>query len=476
MDNEQLKIDLFLAYYNARKNKRNTINQLKFEINFEQGLFALYDEIVGRSYKPLPSICFITDYPVKREVFAAHFRDRIVHHLLYNYVNPVMECSFIRDCYSCRKEKGTLYGVQRLKTFIESCSENYTKDCYVLKLDIRGYFMNIDKHILHEQIQRLLSKEKILQVYDGKPQPDWEMVHYLLETIIFDDVRNNCIIRGERSDWDGLPPSKSMFHSRDNCGLPIGNLTSQLFSNVYLHDFDCFVRDTLGVAYYGRYVDDFVLVHNDKDFLLKAKNIINDYLLTTCRLELHPNKIYLQHCSKGVKFLGAYIKPNREYVSTRTKKNFHRCLDYWDKQFADNPPQKEMLIKFRANVNSYLGTLNHFRSYNIRRKALLLKSRLFMRYGYLTNALKMYKIRKKYLAFRKPPLFLEQPDGMPANATACVDDNQRLAINTTTACVNSKQRLAIDTTTACVEGKQRLAINTTTACDRHDNGLCFRPQ
>jgi len=138
---EKLLEGLFVAYYAARSNKRNTINALKFEKHFEHNLFKLCEDIIERKYDPQPSICFIVNKPVKREIFAADFRDRVVHHYIYNHISPVFEKTFINDSYSCRKGKGTHYGIQRLDHFIRSCSHNYSKDCYILKLDIKGYFM-----------------------------------------------------------------------------------------------------------------------------------------------------------------------------------------------------------------------------------------------------------------------------------------------------------------------------------------------
>jgi hypothetical protein len=132
--------------------------------------------------------------------------------------------------------------------------------------------------------------------------------------------------------WDGLPRDKSLFFAAPDCGLPIGNLTSQLFSNVYLHDFDCFVKQELGVQYDGRYVDDFVLMHPDKPFLLEAKEKIRHYLSDKCGLTLHPKKIYFQHYAKGFVFLGAYLKPNRIYIGNRTKRNFFRAVQKTDRQ------------------------------------------------------------------------------------------------------------------------------------------------
>lgn len=153
---DELLKDLFKAYFTARKNKRNTINALRFEINFEHNLIELNDEIVSGNYQPRPGICFIVNKPVKREIFAADFRDRIVHHLIFNYISPVFEKHFINDSYSCRKGKGTSYGIKRVSHFIRTCSENYQKDCYILKMDIQGYFMSIDKKILFNLVSDTL--------------------------------------------------------------------------------------------------------------------------------------------------------------------------------------------------------------------------------------------------------------------------------------------------------------------------------
>jgi len=296
--------DLFQAYFDARKNKRNTINALRFEKNFESNLIQLYLDIINRKYVLKPSICFINEYPVKREIFAADFRDRVVHHLIYNQISPIFEKQFIYDSYSCRKEKGTLLGIKRLDHFVRSCSENYKEDCYILKLDISGYFMNIDKNILLRKVKKVLiqSKNQIKGI-------DFDLLLELISKTIFNNSVKNCKVKGKRKDWVGLPKNKSLFFAKSDCGLPIGNLTSQLFSNIYLKDFDIFVKYHLGCKYYGRYVDDFFVVSRDKVFLKKIIKKISQYLLEKLGLEIHPNKIYLQHYSKGVDFLGSYLKP-----------------------------------------------------------------------------------------------------------------------------------------------------------------------
>jgi hypothetical protein len=390
---EQLKLDLFQAYYDARRNKRNTINQLRFEINYEHHLFVLYEELINRTYTITKSIAFIVNYPVKREIFAADFRDRIIHHLIYNYINPVIDRQLIDNCYSCRKGKGTHYAVQQMAKFMKNCSQNYTRDCYVLKLDIKGYFMSINKHLLKNQLQKmLLSIQKSDRV-------DMDFLWWILDIVIWNDPKKSCIIKGQLSDWKGLPSSKSLFHTPGDCGLPIGNLTSQLFSNVYLYDFDDFVKNELGAEYYGRYVDDFVLIHPDKKFLLQAKEKIGAYLKEYCALVLHPNKIYLQHYSKGFAFLGAYIKPHRIYIGNRTKKKFIEIIRKTNALLSTKIPDKNDLASIRSSVNSYLGIMKHYRTYNIRKKYLLDKNHppLIFKYGYLET------IHKKSMVYK--PVF-----------------------------------------------------------------------
>ncbi len=322
----QLQKDLFLAYFDARKNKRNKTNALAFEIRYEKNLLELADDIWHFRYEPQSSECFIVDYPVKREIFAASFRDRVVHHLIYNYVNSYFEKRFINDCYSCRIGKGTLYGIRRLEHFFRACSENYQKDCYVLKLDVEGYFMSINKNILYKKIRKVLVRE------NEKAKVPFEMLDFLIKKILFSDPTKNYRINGKKEDWNGLPKSKSLFFSRPDCGLPIGNLTSQLFANIYLNDMDHFVKSSLKCKYYGRYVDDFFIVHPDDNFLKRIKSEIGNYVSSELKLNLHKKKIYLQHHSRGVKFLGAFVKPYRSYILNRTKGNFYHRIEKWNKE------------------------------------------------------------------------------------------------------------------------------------------------
>ncbi len=378
---KKLLLDLFQAYYGARRNKRKTANALKFELHYEENLFRLRDEILERRYQISRSICFINFKPVQREIFAADFRDRIVHHLIFSYLNPIVSPGFIKDSYSCREGKGTHYGIRRMQSFIRGCSHNYTQDTWILKMDILGYFMRMDRRRLFAMICHKLDH------YQRPVDFDKSLLIYLLEKVIFNDPTTNCLVKGGAADWRGLPPSKSLFHAPAGKGFPIGNLTSQLFGNIYLNPFDHFVKEKLGVRYYGRYVDDFLLIHPDRAFLRGLIPQIQSFLADHLELELHPRKIYLQHYTKGVSFLGVYLKPHRNYVSRRIKNNFHQAIQEWNRHIMENGNKinREDLQRFIASMNSYLGAMKHYDTYKLRKKMLLQLNGYFWNYVYISG-------------------------------------------------------------------------------------------
>lgn len=382
----QLTEELFSAYFDCRKNKRNTQNALSFEKHLEKNVFKLIDEIYELKYQLGRSIAFIVNKPVKREIFAVNFRDRVLHHWLINKLNPLFEHHFIQDSYACRVGKGTHYGVKRADRFIKACSENYTKDCYILKLDIQGFFMHINRKLLYSMLEQFIHKN-----YN---QTDKSLVLEITRKIIFNNPTQNCIIKGYKKDWDGLPKNKSLFYSPPDCGLPIGNLTSQVFANFYMHQFDTFVTKELGIKYYGRYVDDFVIVHPDKDYLKSLIPQLSNFLLSTLQLTLHPKKIYLQHYSKGVKFLGTVIKPNRIYIANRTKGNFYNAIEKQNNIIQDHKPTKEDKAAFLSSMNSYLGIMKHYKSYKLRKKMIFKRlSGYWFNHVYLSGGIAKFVLK-----------------------------------------------------------------------------------
>ena len=346
-----LLTDIFKAYYQARSNKRNTHSQVRFERNLSFNLNALYEEVRERTYRPERSMCFIIHDPVQREVFAASFRDRIIHHYLYNQLEPVLEPTFIYDSYSCRKGKGTLFGIERLEHHIRSCSENYHRQCFALKLDIEGYFMNMDRNLLFNM---LLSRIDSLASCGRLPEGfDYDTVLFLLRQVVFLDPTKGCRIKGALSDWRGLPDSKSLFKSAPGCGLPIGNLTSQLFSNVYLNELDQYVKRNLGFRHYGRYVDDFYIIDGSCDRLSAAIPLVADFLHNRLHLNLNYRKVKIIPVESGVPFLGAVVFPDGRHLSRRSIRRIeHRRMD---SQCRERNP-----FALQAIMNSYSGYLEHF--------------------------------------------------------------------------------------------------------------------
>jgi RNA-directed DNA polymerase len=331
-DNASIQIEeLFESYLTCRKLKRNTANALAFEVDYEQNLIDLCEEINNGTYRPGKSIAFIVNQPVKREIFAADFRDRVVHHLLINKLNHLFEKEFIYDSYACRVNKGTHFGINRIDRFIRQCSMNYTRDCYILKMDIKG-----------------------------------------------------------------LPPDKSLFCSPENCGLPIGNLTSQVFANFYLNSLDHFIKHKLKIRYYGRYVDDFVLVHEDKEYLKSIIPVIRSFLQNDLHLKLHPKKIMLHHYQKGVKYLGAFIKPGRIYIANRRKGNFYNAIQKHNAVVRSHKPIKTEKDSFLSSMNSYLGIMKHYKTYTLR-KNIISKyiSAWWLNYFYLSGGIKKFSKRLK---------------------------------------------------------------------------------
>lgn len=349
-----LKNKLALALLEAQKCKRWKTNTLQTSASAEKNLIALARKINCRKYQIRPSLCFIAFAPVKREIFAGDFRDRVVHHFIFQALNADYDKLFINDCYSCRQNRGTGFGISRIAQFQRAVSNNYQGKAYVLKLDISGYFMNIDRQKLYAINQRL-----ICHFFFQEPSKINTLL-YLLKKVIFNDPTIDCRRRGCLEDWKGLPKNKSLFDAAKNKGLPIGNLTSQLFGNVYLNGFDHFVKEKLKCRYYGRYVDDMIFMHQDKEYLKAIIAPIKQYLKTELGLSLHPQKIYLQPITHGVPFLGAFIKPHRIYCGRRMVKNFRQKIRQAARGQLKNP----------AFFNSYLGQMKKYSSFNLRQKIL----------------------------------------------------------------------------------------------------------
>lgn len=379
----QLLLDLYEAYKSARKNKRKTSDQQRFELNLELELVQLSKELYVRKYHPRQSICFIIRDPKQREVFAAHFRDRVVHHLYYNYTHKLYERFFIIDSYSCISGRGTHYGINRLVHHIRSASHNNQGNCYVLKLDIKGYFMHINRDLLHKHCQQMLDRSQ--KFYAAKL--DFSLIRYLTTLFTLQNPVIGCKMQGQRSDWHGLPPSKSLFYSKEGCGLPIGNLTSQLFSNIYMNAFDQYMKRDLHCSHYGRYVDDAYVVSTDREWLRSIIPFIKNFLSSELKLELHKDKLKIDKARYGTQFLGAYIKPWRTYIA------HSGGLRMKQKLLSMDFLQEIKVDTLQSRCNSYSGLLGHYSGWRVRR-SLLCQSHAVFKYGYLGRSFHKFYLNK----------------------------------------------------------------------------------
>ena len=321
---------LIEAYLDCRRTKRNSASALAFEVDLERNLVELHDELAGGRYRPGRSICFVITRPRPREVWAAAFRDRIVHHLLYRRVAPAIEASFIADSCACIPGRGTLYAARRLEAKVRSASENWSRPLWYLKADIANFFVSIDKRILDELLA-------------GRIREPWWLA--LARLVLWHDPRVDVDVRGDPRRLALVPPHKRLVNQSADFGLPIGNLSSQFFANVYLDQLDRFVKHELRARHYIRYVDDLVLLHESPQQLNTWRAAIAVFLPARLGLELNPRKTILQPVARGVDFVGQVIRPWRRTIRRRT---FHEALARVGALAPEDVHQ---------SVNSYFGLL-----------------------------------------------------------------------------------------------------------------------
>lgn len=366
----QVVTDLRRAFREARRHKATTVSCIRCSMEIEEELDLLARSIIDGSYAMRPSLCFIVTNPVLREVIAAEFRDRIVHHYVYDYLNPWLERELIEDSYSCRDGKGTGYGVDRLEHHIRSCSHNYTRECWVLQLDISGYFMNIDRRRLYLMAMELMRRIGRHRDKEGRllgSLPKHRLVERLLATIILYDPMANCTLRDPEDLMARLPHSKSLRFSPPGAGLPIGNLTSQMFSNLYLNGFCHWVKRYLKVRHFGHYVDDSFYVSTDREWLLSLIPRIDGYLRQHLGLHLNMAKTKLTEARQGVTFLGVHLKPYRRYLRHDTLRRMRQQVAEMGNVSRRSLDGREMQESLLSSANSMLGLLNHTASFNLRK-------------------------------------------------------------------------------------------------------------
>lgn len=382
---------LLAAYISCRRTKRQTVNALKFELGLEDGLLELKRQLEERSYKPKRSICFVVTYPKIREIFAADFSDRIIHHLLVSEIEPYFERGFIHNSFACRKGKGTHEAVRYLQKSLRKITKNQTRKAFYGQFDIQSFFTNINKQVLYESIKTRINVLNRHVAWKNE-------VLYLTRVIVFYNPTDNYVVKGRKELFRELPLQKSLFGVDKDKGLPIGNLTSQFFANVYLDALDLFIKRKLKAKYYFRYVDDLVLLSERMDEIKKWRNLINRFLEEKLELKLHPQKDKYGSVYQGVDFVGYIVKPEYKLCRNRVVNNLKTRLHFANLGLllmSDNrkqrvlplsrPPAKEEIKQITATINSYFGHFCQADCYNLR------KNLYEKHFGILKNYLKPEK-------------------------------------------------------------------------------------
>ena len=313
--------------------KRKRKDVAEFILHFTDNLLSLHQELKEKTYKHGYYEQFKKNDPKPRDIHKASIRDRLVHHTLCRILAPYFERYFIYDSYSCRLEKGTHRAVNRLRSAARKVSHNNTRTVWILKGDIRKFFANIDHKILKTILQRYIPDTDILR---------------LLEQLIdsFHTPSQDCHSH-ENGNPDWIPACAGMTQPN---GLPLGNLTSQLFINIYMNEFDQFVKRELKMKHYFRYSDDFIIVHERKSILEHLIPKISEFLKTKLKLALHPDKLFIKTLASGMDFLGWIQFPHHRLLRTSTKRRMFRKLQ-------QNPSEE--------TIASYLGLLSHGNTYKL---------------------------------------------------------------------------------------------------------------
>ncbi len=328
--------NLKLAFKKARKHKTLKPYIVEFEKNLKENLLQLRTKLLLNSYRPKPLKSFILRDPKIRKISKADFRDRVVHHVICNIIEPILSKAFIYDSYANRIGKGVLKALQRFDYFKRKVTKNNTKKAFVLKADIKHYFETVDHNILLKIIKKKIKDPKVI---------------WLIKQIF-----------------------ENYYSKKENKGMPLGNLTSQFFANAYLNELDQYIKHKLKIKYYIRYVDDFVILDTNKLRLEKYKILINKFLLKNLKLKLHHDKSKIKILSKGICFLGFR---NFYYHKLLKKTNIHqmkkRLLKFKIK-FENN---KISYNEIYASTEGWIAYARNGNTYNLRIKFIKKFEELF---------------------------------------------------------------------------------------------------
>jgi len=307
--------NLLVAWEHFLRGKRSRKDVMLFQAELSANLSDLYYSLADQTYKHGPYSVFHISDPKPRTIHKAKVRDRIIHRLIYDNLFPYFDIGFVFDSYSCRKQKGTHRALDRFKLFAGKVSKNNSQTCYVLKCDIKKFFASVNHAVLLKILKRHIADEDVID---------------LIEKVI-----------------------SSFYSNRSGIGLPLGNLTSQILANVYLHEFDMFIKQGIRAKCYIRYTDDFVILSDNKEYLNSLLPTISEFLEKELKLMLHEHKVYIKTYASGLDFLGWVHFPHHRNIRTAAKRKIIRKLKGYPM------PQ---------TVTSYRGLLSHGDTHKLQKR------------------------------------------------------------------------------------------------------------
>ena len=366
------------AWQQCRRRKRHTPQAQAYELRLLDNLMDTVEALQEGSWRPVRPVCFVVDRPKAREIHAAAFCDRVVHHWLVPHLEAIHEPIFIHDVYSNRQGKGTHRGVRRLQSFMHSLRAKEGKPGYYLQLDIANFFVTVDRPLLFSLLQKHLRKA----LSRGRLSvPEAHMLRSLCHTLLRQDVGREARCLASPAQMRCVPEHKRLDAAPPDKGLPIGNLTSQHFANVYLNELDQFIKHRLKCRYYLRYVDDMVLLHADPNRLGYWQREIASFLAQRLKLTLRADW-RLAPVDRGVDFLGYIVRPHYRLVRRRVVGNLRERLDGFENAMIRLRPNGRLAVdeaQLRAIHSCLASYWGHFRHAD----AWRLMDALWRRYGWL---------------------------------------------------------------------------------------------
>jgi retron-type reverse transcriptase len=333
--------NLLEAWKEFEKGKKKKYDVQEFSLRLMDNIFSLHFDLFNHTYETGGYQAFKINDSKPRDIHKATVRDRLLHHAIYRKLYPFFAKTFISDSYSCQNNKGTHKAVNKFRKYYYKVSQNNTRTCWALKCDIKKFFANIDHEILLKILAEYIPDENILWL-SGEVVGSFPSVIPIKTGIQSEHIIDTLDSRLRGND-------KSV-------GLPLGNLTSQLFVNIYMNKFDQFVKHKLKAKYYIRYADDFVILSENKEWMESLIPDISKFLKSKLKLKMHPDKISIKTFFSGMDFLGVVNFTDHRILRTKTKRRMIRRLSLKYKMWQENLVLKE---KFNQSLQSYIGILSH---------------------------------------------------------------------------------------------------------------------